>query len=945
MSYIIKIGSQADTSGFDKVTAAEKRATEAGKEFIDTLKMGVGIDIGGRLVNSIAQIPAFLKAATDRGLEFNETMDDATVGISNVLAKFLDLDKVAAKREAAKAIERIKEIEPEAAGGLSDLVQGFMATVAASQGVGISVEDNITLVGKFANALANTNLPVQQLGQEMRSILTGNITQDSSLAKILEISNEDIARVKQSGDMVAYLTGKLGSLGDAGDSAAVRWSTFQSAIDKALGDITKPIYDELQRGIVELTTALKDPAAVQSLREMGFEISHLVKDGVRLTEWAIANAPALAQVAKGATMLGVALAAIKVAQIISGLAAWTLGLGTSTVALDAETAALARNTAAQGVNAAARAAGAVVANAAGSRPIIYGANPGQTGLPASSYDMWDSTRQVATGGGSAAAGAAGGGLLSRMLAGGRAAINRIPTLAAAALAVGAGGVAADRIGSTIAAGGEKSSQADMDRAAAQRDQTLQREREIAQQIDALKTTADRDALLQSLAKEINQAVQDQRPAGLGEELISGGRSATNNALSDHAMALSKFIDAVKNKDGLVPASDSGQSETAKQEAERAKTQAEENRKLQDEYVAERLKKQQADAVTDAISKASDQRNPQALDDLIKNIDAKLGEATKTAANANSPNYKDALEAQGTYIDQLKQLREARLKIEEDAAAYAKEQADEENKKRIAALEDQKALVEAIGKKQLADVDASSLSEDEKARRRLQIEDEIAAKRLGIENEIGALQEESAEKRLARETQYEAEKTQRTAQAAQASAQAAAQLQTGPDSREGRIDARTGVSRDYGLRRAQYGTGGQLIGGYQNGRRLGDAEVAAINDANRPPSALDQYKADQPGMPGYTPIVTPAQVPPPAATPGAQAPGQAGQSPGGGQAPGGQNGGGQSGIDAVTKAVNEQAEKQDAALKQVASAVDSAGGKILGSINNLEERVRALEQGQ
>ncbi|WP_009960156.1 hypothetical protein [Verrucomicrobium spinosum] len=84
-----------------------------------------------------------------------------------MLAKFQGLNKEAAKQEAAKAMAAINRIEPETAAGLNDLVQGLLATAASAQSAGVSTEENIELVGMFANALANTAIPAEQLSQEL----------------------------------------------------------------------------------------------------------------------------------------------------------------------------------------------------------------------------------------------------------------------------------------------------------------------------------------------------------------------------------------------------------------------------------------------------------------------------------------------------------------------------------------------------------------------------------------------------------------------------------------------------------------------------------------------------------------------------------------------------------------------------------------------------------
>lgn len=193
-----------------------------------------------------------------RGIEFNATMDNSAVGIANVLRKFDGLNAAAARDEAAKAMQKIIELEPRTAGSLADLTSGFMQTLATAKGVGLTTEQNVVMVSKFANALANAGLSVQQLGQEYRSILSGNITADSAIAKILGITNEEVAQIKANGgDLFDFLNGKLGEFGEAGDSAAVAWSSFQSSLDKAAGAFTAGIFTEGVASAKELASWLE----------------------------------------------------------------------------------------------------------------------------------------------------------------------------------------------------------------------------------------------------------------------------------------------------------------------------------------------------------------------------------------------------------------------------------------------------------------------------------------------------------------------------------------------------------------------------------------------------------------------------------------------------------------------------------------------------------------
>ena len=367
MAEVFKIHLQgtSDTQQWLKAEGQLRKLDDAASDFLSSLKQGVGIDLGGKLVNSIAQLPQMFGNVLERGYEFNKVMATSESGIANVLGKFMKLDQQAAKREAAKAMEAILEVEPKAAGSLQDLLGGFMSTVGAGQAAGITVSQNVELVGKFANALAALGLDASQLTQELRAIFTGNITPDAQLAKTLGITAQAVKAAKDAGTFYEFLNKQLGSLGDTAAGPAVVLSSLNSVIDKAAGSLSKGLFNELIDGAESLTDALSDPAITRGLEEAGVGIGKLVAQGVNLTLWATQNAPLLIQVAEGAVRVGAALAGIKLATLIAGLVLKAQRWAMVTTAVTANTAALAANTTASVANAAAAPAAATAGRAGG----------------------------------------------------------------------------------------------------------------------------------------------------------------------------------------------------------------------------------------------------------------------------------------------------------------------------------------------------------------------------------------------------------------------------------------------------------------------------------------------------------------------------------------------------------------------------------------------------
>jgi hypothetical protein len=273
MSAVVRIGfdGKAVTSG---LAGLESRMRGFAKGVV-----GLG-NIGGSLGTIGGALGMGLMVR--RGFEFNQTVKDSEIAIANVLAQFQGLNDEAARGEAANAMAQIIKLEPEAAGSLTTLIDGFLATLGASQAAGISVEQNIDLVGRFANALANANIPAEQLAQEMRSIISGNIGADSTLAKVLSIGNDDVKKAQQAGKLYDFLLDRIGKMGTAGDTAGVAFSTLGSAIDKALGAVTQGLFGEAVTGAKEFSVVIEDMLPI--LEDVGAAWASMAKGGKALFE-------------------------------------------------------------------------------------------------------------------------------------------------------------------------------------------------------------------------------------------------------------------------------------------------------------------------------------------------------------------------------------------------------------------------------------------------------------------------------------------------------------------------------------------------------------------------------------------------------------------------------------------------------------------------------------
>ena len=151
--------------------------------------------------------------------------------------------------EVSKRIDSIRERSIALAGVTSGEVIEVFGIVASQVGqIGGGLKEAEDLAINFAAALGTFGIPLYQARQEIGSILRGDITTDSYLAKALGITNEDVARAKtQAGGIVKFLEDRL-SAAVAGQRIAAQGF---SGVVSNLKDITELVGQAFGRGLLD----------------------------------------------------------------------------------------------------------------------------------------------------------------------------------------------------------------------------------------------------------------------------------------------------------------------------------------------------------------------------------------------------------------------------------------------------------------------------------------------------------------------------------------------------------------------------------------------------------------------------------------------------------------------------------------------------------------------
>ncbi len=370
----IFIGSEFDGRGFDGADRRFRELSGAAKEFIDTLKMGVGIDLGGRLVQSLAEVPALLQHAIANGVRLNAELETTRLTIAGMVKQAGGLESLNAGLSVSdQLIAKMRTSANELGLSFEAMLETYKTTAGALFNAGVTdLQKQLDLTTLLQRAMTGLGISGFQATRDIQDILTG-MAGRTKAGRELGIRDEDVKAAEHAGRVYEYLTEKLSGIGEAGAAGVHTFNAESNRLENQIQalerEISKPIFDALTVGMAELSEELKKPEVAQSLKEIGIEIAEIVKEGTAMLVWAVQNVELLKALALATGIFGAALAAIKISEVVFGLGLWLQGLRTSTAAtasstsaIESETAALARNTGAQAQNAAARTARAASAS-------------------------------------------------------------------------------------------------------------------------------------------------------------------------------------------------------------------------------------------------------------------------------------------------------------------------------------------------------------------------------------------------------------------------------------------------------------------------------------------------------------------------------------------------------------------------------------------------------
>lgn len=278
----ILISSALSAKGFDDATASTEKLKQKAKE----ASKGIGgindsLDVLKSHAESVIQplhtvqgiFAAYGVGAVVKSLiDVNAQFESMQTGISALIAVNAQNETSTgraistqekfnlAQKESANVVELLRKANIETPATLAELTDGFQAAVGPALKLNWTLEQTVKYTTLMTQAAAAMGMPMNQLAQEMRSVLSGQIDMNSQVARNLGITNDQITQHIKLGDTYSFLMTKLQDFEAAGAQMATNWEGVISNLTDNLNSVKKKagenLFGALKTDIAEVNTLL-----------------------------------------------------------------------------------------------------------------------------------------------------------------------------------------------------------------------------------------------------------------------------------------------------------------------------------------------------------------------------------------------------------------------------------------------------------------------------------------------------------------------------------------------------------------------------------------------------------------------------------------------------------------------------------------------------------------
>lgn len=254
------LGGRASIDRAKQLEKSLRASDSAATRLLFTFRRLVGVLALFTLARRAVQVFNELVVA---GLRFNDTIEASTTGIAGLVVTLADVrndlgESVDNAQElqlalglARDQIRKLRQDSLRTVATFEQLLDTFQIAVGPGLAAGLGLDQIRQLTVDISQASSALGVPQNQLAEEVRSLLSGTIqARTTRIATALGITNADIRRLKETGELFEFLEDKFSGFAAAAERQArttlAGISTLvQGVVQELLGQAAQPLFDEL----------------------------------------------------------------------------------------------------------------------------------------------------------------------------------------------------------------------------------------------------------------------------------------------------------------------------------------------------------------------------------------------------------------------------------------------------------------------------------------------------------------------------------------------------------------------------------------------------------------------------------------------------------------------------------------------------------------------------
>lgn len=204
-----------------------------------------------------------LETLFGRGLQFTVEMENATIGMGAIMASSMkdatgaDVSFNAGMMASKLIMQDLRTAALQTTATMSELVNTFQGILGPGTAMGMNVEqlEKFTVIG--VNAVKAMGLRKDQMVQELRAILSGNINaRSATIATALGITNADMENAKAQGKTFEFLekrfSGFQQALSETAGTFNALWSNLEDGLQQTQEKGFAPFFAKVKNGLATL---------------------------------------------------------------------------------------------------------------------------------------------------------------------------------------------------------------------------------------------------------------------------------------------------------------------------------------------------------------------------------------------------------------------------------------------------------------------------------------------------------------------------------------------------------------------------------------------------------------------------------------------------------------------------------------------------------------------